>query len=130
MLRIAVSPFSVIPASAWIASNDLAFVIADGFPISPGHSLVVTKREVATWFDASPEEQLAIMDLVNKVKALLEIRLVPRPDGWNVGFNAGSAAGQTVPHLHVHIVPRWNGDVSDPRGGVRWVIPSRARYWS
>jgi superfamily II DNA or RNA helicase/diadenosine tetraphosphate (Ap4A) HIT family hydrolase/HKD family nuclease len=122
------SPFSALPSSAWIASNDLAFAVADGFPVARGHTLIITKREVATWFDASPDEQAAVMSLVGTVKTLLEQALSPAPDGWNVGLNAGSAAGQTVPHLHVHVIPRWHGDVTDPRGGVRHVIPGKGNY--
>ena len=122
------SPFLKRPESEWLSSNDLAFTIFDGFPVSSGHALVVTKRVVETWFDASPEEQAAVMDLVNRTKAILDVRLKPRPDGYNVGFNAGSSAGQTVPHLHVHIIPRYRGDVVDPRGGVRHVIPGKGNY--
>src|SRR6185369_11227563 len=109
-------------------SNELTFAIFDGFPVSPGHALVITKRVVETWFEASPAEQAAVMDLVNRTKDILEERLKPRPDGYNVGFNSGRPAGQTVPHLHVHVIPRYTGDVSDPRGGVRHVIPGKGNY--
>ncbi len=122
------SPFLALPATDHLASNALAFAIRDGFPVSPGHALVVTRRVVPTWFEATPEEQAAVMALVNEVKALLDER--HRPDGYNVGFNAGAQAGQTVPHLHVHVIPRYRGDCHDPRGGVRWVLPERADYWS
>jgi diadenosine tetraphosphate (Ap4A) HIT family hydrolase len=122
------SPFLARDPSEWIASNELAFAIKDGFPVSPGHSLVVTKRIVATWFDASPEEQAAVMSLVNQVQTILNRELNPVPDGFNVGFNAGAAAGQTVPHLHVHVIPRYHGDMDDPRGGVRHVIPAKGNY--
>lgn len=122
------SPFRTRPASEHVAANDLAFAIRDGFPVSPGHTLVVTRRLVATWFDATPEEQAAVMALVSEVKRQLDES--HRPDGYNVGFNAGDAAGQTVPHLHVHVIPRYRGDRPDPRGGVRWVLPDKADYWS
>lgn len=122
------SPFLKRPESEWLCSTSLAFAIFDGFPVSPGHTLVITKRVVATWFDASLDEQKAIMDLVNQTKELLDARLHPRPDGYNVGFNAGLSAGQTVPHLHVHVIPRYHGDVPDPRGGVRHVIPGKGNY--
>ena len=89
---------------------------------------MITRRLTPTWFDATPEEQSALMTLVNEVKVLLDQRLQPRPDGYNVGFNAGDAAGQTVPHVHVHVIPRYHGDVPDPRGGVRHVIPTRGNY--
>jgi len=120
------SPFQKLPPSSWVAHNDYAFAIADGFPVSPGHTLVVTKRLVATWFDATPTEQLALIDLVGVVKRLLDAN--HHPDGYNVGWNAGAAAGQTVPHLHVHVIPRYHGDVADPRGGVRHVVPGKGNY--
>jgi len=122
------SPFLKVPENAWLCSNELAFAVFDNFPVSPGHTLVITKRIVATWFDASPEEQKAVMELVNRSKELLDTRLRPRPDGYNVGFNAGRSAGQTVPHLHVHVIPRYSGDMADPRGGVRHVIPGKGNY--
>lgn len=122
------SPFLAVPEDQWLCSNDLAFAIFDGFPVSPGHVLVTTRRMVATWFDASVEEQAAMMELVNEVRQLLDSRLSPKPDGYNVGFNSGGAAGQTVPHVHIHVIPRYHGDVRDPTGGVRHVIPSKANY--
>jgi len=122
------SVFTQRPRSEWIAHNELAFAIRDGFPVSPGHSLVVPFREVATWFEASAEERVAIFRLVDEVKARLDEEL--HPDGYNVGFNAGAAAGQTVPHLHVHVIPRYRGDVPDPTGGVRHTIPGRGNYLS
>jgi diadenosine tetraphosphate (Ap4A) HIT family hydrolase len=114
------SPFLQLSPAEWIASNALAFAIFDRYPVSPGHTLVVTKRLVATWFDASAAEQAALMELVNLVKSTLDRRLDPRPDGYNVGFNSGDAAGQTVPHVHIHVIPRYQGDMPDPRGGVTW----------
>jgi diadenosine tetraphosphate (Ap4A) HIT family hydrolase/HKD family nuclease len=122
------SPFLRITSEHWIASNAEAFAVFDRYPVSNGHSLVITKRVVATWFDATPSEQSAVMKLVNAVKRFLDESLRPKPDGYNVGFNAGDAAGQTVPHLHVHVIPRYTGDVQDPRGGVRFVIPDKANY--
>lgn len=122
------SPFLCVSSEGWLASNELAFAIYDGFPVAPGHSLVVTKRLTPTWFDATSAEQTALMELVNVVKRKLDETLSPKPDGYNVGFNAGSAAGQTVEHVHIHVIPRYRGDVADPRGGVRHVIPSKANY--
>lgn len=122
------SPFLNIAPNDWIASNELAFAVFDGFPVTPGHALVVTRRLCPTWFDATQEEQAALMQLVNDVKARLDETLSPTPDGYNVGFNCGEAAGQTVPHVHIHVIPRYTGDVPDPRGGVRYVIPDKANY--
>ncbi len=120
------SPFLAIDPASWLAANDLAFAIRDGFPVSPGHALVITRRRVVTWFDATREEQHAVMELVDAVKTQLDEEL--NPDGYNVGFNAGEAAGQTVMHLHVHVIPRFAGDVPDPRGGVRHVFPDQGNY--
>jgi diadenosine tetraphosphate (Ap4A) HIT family hydrolase len=122
------SVFLSKPKSVWITANDLAFAVYDEFPVVPGHVLVMTRRLVATWFDATEAEQVSLMSLVNDVKSILEERLKPKPDGYNVGFNAGEAAGQTVPHLHIHVIPRYRGDVADPRGGIRHVIPGKGNY--
>jgi diadenosine tetraphosphate (Ap4A) HIT family hydrolase len=127
-MKLQESPFLAVPAGDWLCSNDLAFAIFDGFPVSPGHVLVTTRRVVETWFQATDAEQAALMDLVNESKRLLDSRLSPKPDGYNVGFNSGSAAGQTVPHVHIHVIPRYLGDMPDPRGGVRHVIPGKGNY--
>jgi superfamily II DNA or RNA helicase/diadenosine tetraphosphate (Ap4A) HIT family hydrolase/HKD family nuclease len=120
------SPFLAVPVSEWLAANDSAFVIADRFPVSRGHVLVVPRRVIATWWEATDEERAGILALVDEVKRQLDAGLAP--DGYNVGFNAGAAAGQTVGHLHVHVIPRYRGDVPDPRGGVRHVIPGKGNY--
>jgi len=98
----------------------------DGFPVSPGHLLIVPVRHVPTWFDASPEEHHALTDALEIAKSLIESQF--QPQGYNIGINVGVAAGQTVSHLHVHLIPRYQGDVPDPRGGVRHVIPQLANY--
>ena len=121
------SAFSQIPSAGWVASSELAFAIRDRYPVSPGHTLVIPRRVVADWFSATPEEQAAIFQLIETVKRELDAR-TPAPDGYNVGFNAGTAAGQTVMHLHVHVIPRYRGDMDDPRGGVRGVIPGKQKY--
>ncbi|WPB76021.1 DEAD/DEAH box helicase family protein [Archangium violaceum] len=121
------SPFLKVPESEWVASNTLAFAIRDPYPVSTGHTLVIPRRLVANWFDATPEEQRALFDLVDVVKRGLE-ESTARPDGYNIGINVGTAAGQTVLHLHVHVIPRYRGDMADPRGGVRHVIPGKGNY--
>lgn len=98
----------------------------DAFPVSPGHALLVPKRHVAGWFDATPEEQAELLSAIRVARAAIETR--HRPDGYNIGINVGAAAGQTVFHLHVHVIPRYTGDVTDPRGGVRHVIPAKGNY--
>ncbi|MCB9731983.1 MAG: HIT family protein [Deltaproteobacteria bacterium] len=120
------SPFLDRPASDRVAENHLAFALRDGFPVSEGHTLLIPKRLVATWFDATRDEHLALLDLADLVKADLDRTLAP--DGYNLGVNVGPAAGQTVMHLHLHLIPRYAGDVPDPRGGVRHVIPDKANY--
>jgi diadenosine tetraphosphate (Ap4A) HIT family hydrolase len=99
----------------------------DGFPIATGHTLVVPARHVADFFALTKPEQADVLSLTDLVREQLALDL--RPDGFNIGINAGPAAGQTVDHAHVHVIPRFSGDVSDPRGGIRWVIPKRAAYW-
>jgi superfamily II DNA or RNA helicase/diadenosine tetraphosphate (Ap4A) HIT family hydrolase len=120
------SPFLSIPPERILAENTLVFAFFDAFPVSPGHTLIVTRRVVPSFFDCTLEEQRALMELVSTVKSLLDEQY--HPDGYNVGFNAGSAAGQTVSHVHLHVIPRYTGDMPDPRGGVRHVIPWKANY--
>lgn len=120
------SVFLDIDPAEWIARNDLAFAVRDAFPVTEGHSLVIPRREVEHWWDATPDERSALMDLVEVVKRRLDVE--HSPDGYNVGFNSGAAAGQTVPHLHLHVIPRYDGDVPDPRGGIRHVIPDKGNY--
>jgi diadenosine tetraphosphate (Ap4A) HIT family hydrolase len=120
------SVFLDLDPSDWVGSNELAFAIRDSFPVSPGHTLVVPRRLINEWWEATPTERLAIFELVDDIKRRLDAEYAP--DGYNVGFNAGAAAGQTVGHLHLHVIPRFDGDVPDPRGGVRHVIPERGNY--
>jgi len=110
-----------------IATNEYAIAFPDGFPVSDGHTLIVPRRHVSSLWDLSASELEAIWKLAGEVRALLASE--HSPDGFNVGVNDGAAAGQTVDHAHLHIIPRYAGDVPDPRGGIRYVIPDRARYW-
>ena len=100
--------------------------ICDGYPVSPGHALVIPRRHIPSLFDATEPEQSALLSMVNSTKAIIDER--HHPDGYNIGVNVGAAAGQTVFHLHLHVIPRFVGDVKDPRGGVRHVIPAKANY--
>ena len=120
-------PFCTLPLERIIDSNDLALVIRDGYPVSPGHTLVIPKRHIGSWFEITQAEQQALLDLLAKAKAVLEAEF--KPDGYNIGINDGPTAGQTVPHLHIHLIPRYKGDLEDPKGGVRWIIPGKAKYW-
>ena len=98
----------------------------DGYPVSPGHALITPIRHFPEWFDATRVEQAALMEGLEIAKR--GILKTHTPDGFNIGINIGAAAGQTVPHLHVHLIPRYQGDVPDPRGGIRHVIPGKGNY--
>jgi diadenosine tetraphosphate (Ap4A) HIT family hydrolase len=121
-----------------ILANDLAIAIYDGFPVTPGHTLIVPKRHMALFFEATREEQSAMLDLLAEMRLLL-LDANPsqppfakgrsKPDAFNIGINDGAAAGQTVMHMHIHLIPRYAGDTDDPRGGVRWIMPEKAPYW-
>jgi len=111
-----------------IKENDLAFVVHDGFPISEGHTLIIPKRHVVSFFEITNEEHQALMELLVQAQKVLDQEF--KPDAYNIGINDGVEAGQTVPHLHIHLIPRYEGDVDDPRGGVRWIMPDKADYWS
>ena len=110
-----------------LATRRTAVAIADAHPVSPGHCLVLPKRHEADFFELTVDEQGDITELLWELRELLEAE--HSTTSFNVGVNAGTAAGQTVDHAHVHLIPRYAGDVPDPRGGVRWVIPERAPYW-
>ena len=118
--------FCLQPTEGELFANDLVYARWDGYPVSPGHALIIPKRHVVDWFAASPAERSALTAAIGDVKAAVEQRY--RPDGYNVGMNLGRAAGQTIFHLHVHVIPRYAGDVPDPRGGVRHVLPATANY--
>ena len=102
--------------------------VRDAYPISLGHTLIIPRRHVGSFFEISAGERTYLLALLDKAKAVVEQEF--KPDGFNIGINDGPAAGQTVPHLHIHLIPRYKGDSADPRGGVRWIIPEMADYWS
>ncbi|MFM1987180.1 MAG: hypothetical protein RJA99_137 [Pseudomonadota bacterium] len=124
----ATCPFCTLPAARIVASNDLAIAIRDGYPISPGHTLIIPRRHVASIADTSSDELGSLWSLLAEARRGLDASL--KPSGYNIGVNDGVAAGQTVMHLHVHLIPRFAGDRADPRGGVRWIVPEKADYWS
>jgi diadenosine tetraphosphate (Ap4A) HIT family hydrolase len=121
-------PFCTLPIERIVEENEYAIWIYDGFPVSPGHSLIIPKRHIGSFFEAKLEERLALLELLDKANTTITQQ--NNPDAFNIGINDGTAAGQTIPHLHLHLIPRYNGDVADARGGVRWVIPEHADYWS
>lgn len=120
-------PFCSLPSERIVVANDFALAIRDGFPVSAGHTLIIPKRHVATFFNTTTEERLSMFELMDNAKRELDVEL--HPAAYNIGVNDGIAAGQTVPHLHFHLIPRYAGDNADPRGGVRWIFPTKAKYW-
>ena len=121
-------PFCNLPASRIVDENRHAVLILDGYPVSPGHSLVIPKRHVGSFFEITARERVALFALLDQAKQ--QIAQLHQPNGYNIGINDGAAAGQTVPHLHIHLIPRYDGDQPNPRGGIRWVIPEKADYWT
>lgn len=109
-----------------IAENDFCFAIWDKNPVSPGHALVIPKSHTVSFFDLKIEEVQKVFSLMNEIKDT--IQKIYSPDGINIGVNDGIAAGRTVHHLHIHLIPRYRGDVPDPRGGVRHIIPGKGLY--
>ena len=110
-----------------IDQSDHTFVIRDAFPVTEGHTLIIPKRHVADYFDLNPSETSDIQELLQKHKALIEVN-DESVDGFNIGINVGATAGQTVFHVHVHLIPRRIGDTENPKGGVRGVIPAKQKY--
>lgn len=110
-----------------IDQADHCFVIRDAFPVTEGHTLIIPKRHVADYFDLTTAETSKIQQLLNKHKSQIE-QTDPSVDGFNIGINVGATAGQTVFHVHVHLIPRRIGDVENPKGGVRGVIPAKQQY--
>lgn len=120
-------PFCAVDVDALVQESRHSVALRDRYPVSPGHTLVVPRTHVASVYDLTPAAQADLWDLVAAVRA--ELSRTHEPDGFNIGINDGPSAGQTVGHAHIHVIPRYEGDVRDPRGGIRWVIPERAPYW-
>jgi diadenosine tetraphosphate (Ap4A) HIT family hydrolase len=119
-------PFCAMTPGRILDARKHAFAVLDAFPVSPGHTLIVFRRHVADIFDLTPCEIRDFVRLIQSAKA--RINRDRQPAGFNVGVNVGRAAGQTVMHAHVHVIPRYPGDVDDPTGGVRGVIPHKAQF--
>ncbi len=120
--------FCSLDPSRILDSNAYCFMIRDDFPISPGHTLIIPKRHVGSFFELDAAEQHALLALLDSAKKSLDIEY--QPDTYNLGLNDGPAAGQSIPHVHFHLIPRYAGDCDDPRGGVRWIVPAKANYWA
>ena len=121
-------PFCCLANERILKTTQHSLIIRDGYPISKGHTLIIPKRHIASLFDASLEEQQDLLQALTWAKKQLDKEL--KPNAYNIGINDGEAAGQTVMHLHIHLIPRYQGDCQDPRGGIRWLFPDKADYWS
>jgi diadenosine tetraphosphate (Ap4A) HIT family hydrolase len=119
-------PFCNPPGERIFFRDKMVIGLWDGFPVSPGHALLIPHRHVPDWFETTAEERAALMDALNLAKTEVERR--HQPDGYNIGINSGAAAGQTIYHVHIHLIPRYIGDVANPRGGVRHVIAGKGAY--
>jgi len=119
--------FCNIPLERVINENELAYVIYDGFPVTDHHMLIIPKRHASNYFDLTEEEIAACNELLRTCKSDIENtdKLV---DGFNIGMNCGKSAGQTIFHCHTHLIPRRTGDLDNPKGGVRGVIPDKQQY--
>lgn len=124
---MSICPFCQLTTDDVAVENAFHVVIRDRYPVSLGHSLIIPKRHVASLFELTSVEFNALHELLHITRERLDAQY--QPEGYNIGVNVGSAAGQTVFHLHVHVIPRYTGDCIDPRGGVRWVLPEKAVYW-
>ncbi len=109
-----------------ILENEDAFAVNDGFPVSKGHMLIIPKKHIKNYFEADEQIKKQLWKLVDDCKGMADKNFAPQ--GYNIGINCGEAAGQTVMHLHIHLIPRYSGDMENPRGGVRGVIPDKRIY--
>ncbi len=119
-------PFCSIDEKQIILNNNLCFAIYDNCPVNPGHLLIIPYRHFDSYFHAALEEKTAIIQLIDEAKVFLDTHF--SPDGYNLGVNIGVASGQTIMHVHYHVIPRYNGDIDIPKGGVRGVIPDKKLY--
>jgi diadenosine tetraphosphate (Ap4A) HIT family hydrolase len=120
-------PFCLMTPDKIVAQSSLSFTIRDTLPVSSGHTLVLPKRHFASIFEATKDEVAALWEALQQARNGLLKEF--SPDGFNIGINDGLASGQTILHLHIHLIPRYKGDMPDPRGGIRWIFPDKAVYW-
>lgn len=121
--------FGEIEPERVLVVDELFAVVTDKYPISVGHALIIPRRALIHFRELSKQERTRLMELVEWTQEHLSVSLAPKPDAYNLGVNDGPAAGQTMPQFHFHVIPRYAGDVADPRGGIRWIIPEKAKYW-
>ena len=120
------SIFLELPEERILYKGKYFFIVSDGYPVTDGHCLIISNEVKETYFDLSEEEKLSLPAMIERAKELIEDKY--SPDGYNIGVNCGKAAGQTVMHFHCHVIPRYDGDVENPEGGVRGVIPNKQKY--
>jgi len=121
-----IKDFTSIEPSIILYKNDFFFIIKDGFPVNPGHLLIISNQVRKDYFHLTPEEKANLNEVILTAKEIIERK--HQPDGFNIGMNCGEVAGQSVFHFHCHLIPRYAGDMENPRGGVRHVIPERSKY--
>ncbi len=126
ILKVSDCVFCEMPVSAYVIGNNYFYGLFDKYPVTEGHLLIIPKRHAETLFELTEDERRALFEIMEDGKALLEKKF--NPAGFNFGINQGLTAGQTIPHLHLHIIPRYVGDMEDPEGGVRGVIPEKQKY--
>lgn len=120
-------PFCNLKAARIWSENTVALAFYDGFPVTDGHTVIIPKKHVVSIFDLSLDDQKTVWALVVEARERLAKKYLTAD--FNIGINDGKLAGQTVPHAHIHVIPRRDGDADDPRGGIRWIIPGKAKYW-
>lgn len=120
-------PFCSLPENRILFTTENALAFRDAFPISHGHTLVIPTRHVQSIFELENAERSELFEALSRARSDLISEI--KPDGFNIGINDGLTAGQTVMHLHIHLIPRFAGDKADPRGGIRWIFPEKAKYW-
>lgn len=122
------SPFYPLETNRIILQGENCIAFYDLYPVSRGHALVIPCQSVESLYELNKDIKAELWDTVEKVRNILKEKY--NPDAFNIGINDGPAAGQTMPHSHIHIIPRYKGDVKDPRGGIRWIIADKAKYWN
>ena len=127
--RLILPAFDEIESERVLAQDDLFAVVRDKYPVTPGHTLIIARRAATRLEQLADAEKARLLTWIGWTQRKLGSMLSPSPEGYNLGVNDGTAAGQTIPQFHFHVIPRYRGDVPDPRGGLRWVIPDKARYW-
>jgi diadenosine tetraphosphate (Ap4A) HIT family hydrolase len=120
-------PFCSLPENRIIHRNTSGVVVRDAYPVSPGHTLLIPSRHVESFFELTNDERVGLLMLMDQAKQQIKDEFFPA--AYNIGINDGPAAGQTISHMHLHLIPRYEGDANDPRGGIRWVLPAKAKYW-